>query len=87
MTTSDLAHLEHLLQNLQKAQGYLQSVDYEDFILDEEKQDAVIPKIEVCGEAVKRIFSETRNRFPGIPCWAIAGMRDKLIHEITLVLI
>jgi len=33
------------------------------------------------GEAVKKIPSEIREKYPEIPWKYIAGMRDKMIHE------
>ncbi|MBK8701367.1 MAG: hypothetical protein IPN29_18205 [Saprospiraceae bacterium] len=47
MKKSDLIYLDHILQSLTKATEYLDDVDYSDFLIDEEKQDAVIRKIEV----------------------------------------
>lgn len=81
MQKSDLIYLEHIHSSLTKAVEYLDDVDYEDFHADEEKQDAVIRKIEVSGEATKRVSKDLRARYGHIPWRAIAGMRDKLIHD------
>jgi uncharacterized protein with HEPN domain len=44
-------------------------------------QDAVIYKLAVIGEAVKRLPPAFRDRHPDIPWKRIAGMRDVVIHE------
>jgi uncharacterized protein with HEPN domain len=44
-------------------------------------QDAVIRKLAVIGEAVKRLPPSFRNRHPEIPWKRIAGLRDVVIHE------
>jgi uncharacterized protein with HEPN domain len=45
----------------------LENVTYDNFLEDEEKQDAIIRKIEVAGEASKRVGQELRDRFNHIP--------------------
>ena len=45
------------------------------------RQDTVVRKLEVIGEAVKGISDATRTRCPEIPWRLIAAMRDKMIHE------
>ena len=50
------------------------------FLVDRMRQDAVIRKLEIVGEAVKRLSEETRARRPEIPWKQIAGMRDRLTH-------
>jgi len=44
-------------------------------------QDAVIRNLEIIGEAVKHLTEQTRSKHPDIPWAAIAGMRDRLIHD------
>ena len=51
------------------------------FLADRMRQDAVIRKLEIVGEAVKRISETTRALQPDIPWKQIAGMRDRLTHD------
>ncbi len=39
----------------------------------------------VMGEAVKRLSTDYRNKYPHIPWKLMAGMRDKLIHGYDIV--
>ena len=51
------------------------------FFADRMTQDAVIRNIEILGQAVKGLSTETRAHDNSVPWRQIAGMRDKLIHE------
>ena len=53
----------------------------EDFLKDSQCQDAVIRRLEIIGEAARRISPETRARLPQLPWEAMIGMRNILIHE------
>lgn len=48
---------------------------------DRMRQDAVLRKFEVIGEAVKQLTEATKQRHPDIPWKRIGGMRDRLIHN------
>ena len=67
MRKDDRIYLEHILESFSKVGHYLRNVDYETFLADEEKQDAIIRKIEIAGEASKRLSPETREKFNQIP--------------------
>lgn len=41
----------------------------------------MVRRLEIIGEATKRLSERTRNQQPDVPWRDIAGMRDKLIHE------
>jgi len=81
MKKDDLIYLDHILNSLSKTVDYTEGVTKKDFLNNEEKQDAVIRKIEITGEAIKRVSKELREKYKHIPWKAIAGMRDKLIHD------
>ncbi len=81
MLKDDRIYLDHILSSFAKAVQYVDGITYEQFQADEEKQDAIIRKIEVAEEATKRLSSEFRDKYDHLPWRAIAGMRDKLIHD------
>ena len=51
------------------------------FKADRKTQQAVIRSLEIIGEAAKRVSPTTRAKSADIPWRAIAGMRDRLIHD------
>lgn len=46
---------------------------------------AVVRAWEIVGEAAKRIPKKVRDANPDVPWRAMAGIRDKLIHDYTSV--
>jgi len=73
--------IEHILESIQIIEEYIKGITKDDFLKSREKQDAIIRRIEIIGEAVKNIPSEIKEKYPDIPWKRIAGMRDILIHE------
>lgn len=78
---NELIFLEDILISINKIEEYIDDVSLNDFESNIEKQDAVIRRIEIIGEAVKSISIETRQKNDLIPWKEMAGMRDVVIHE------
>lgn len=56
-------------------------VSSEDFFEDTEKQDAVIRRIEIIGEATAHLSEATRARLPALPFRQMRGMRNIVAHD------
>lgn len=76
----ELAHLFDIVRSALLIQEFIQSVDEATFQGDRMRQDAVIRRIEIIGEATRRISATFRTAHPEIPWQQMAGMRSKLIH-------
>ncbi|HAO23164.1 MAG TPA: DUF86 domain-containing protein [Desulfobacteraceae bacterium] len=74
-------YLADIFDVSQKAIKVVEGVAYADFEKNDEKIFAVIRALEIIGDAVKHIPDSLRAEYPQIPWRAIAGMRDKLIHD------
>jgi len=72
--------LEDILESIMRIEEYLAGVTQSQFASDTEKQDAVIRRLEVIGQAVKGIPLDLRQRHPEVPWRQIAGARDILAH-------
>jgi uncharacterized protein with HEPN domain len=71
-------------------ENYISDISEEEFYKDSEKQDAILHRIQIIGEAAKHIPDEYRAKWKEIPWKEIAGMRDIIVHEyfgITLAMI
>lgn len=72
------------------SERFLDDFFEDEFYKNVEKQDAVLRRLEIIGEAVKYLPEEIRENHPDVPWRQIAGMRDIIIHEyfgITLEMI
>lgn len=77
----DLFFIEDILNSADKILRYTENLTFETFKNDEKTIDAVERNFEIIGEAVKNLSDELKTQHAHIPFKAIAGMRDKLIHD------
>ena len=76
-----LIYIEDILESFDKILRYTEHLTEKEFEENEEKQDAVIRRIEIIGEAIKSVPDGIRIKYPKVPWRAMAGMRDILIHQ------
>lgn len=76
----DNIYKRHILDAITAIEEYVQNKTFDDFANDRLLQDGVVRKLEVIGEASKRLSEEFKNRV-NLPWKKITGTRDKLIHD------
>ncbi len=77
----DRVFIHHILESIELINEYVKDVNMKEFLLSTQTQDSVIRRLEIIGEATKKISMSFRERYPDIPWKLMAGMRDILIHE------
>jgi uncharacterized protein with HEPN domain len=65
MKTDQLGRLRDILDAAQRIASYVQDVSEADFLANTEKQDAIIRRLEIIGEAAIHLTEETRRTITG----------------------
>ena len=81
----DRSYLLDIHQYGQDVLEFVAGMSEADFIADLKTQRAVVYCIAVIGEAAKKLSPEFRGQSSHIPWKAIAGMRDKCVHDYRQV--
>ena len=76
-----VGYLRDILDTAQKARRFVEGVDFDSFVANDEKVFAVMQALQIIGEAAKKVPKSARERYTDVPWRDVAGMRDKLIHD------
>jgi uncharacterized protein with HEPN domain len=74
-----LLYLQDILDSIERIESY--AADAQAFRTQPMVQDAIVRRLEIIGEAVKRVPDSVRSAHPEVPWRQAAGMRDVLIHD------
>ena len=81
MSVSSLEYIRHIQDEIEYLTQQSRDLGKEEFVRNETLKRAFVRSIEIIGEASKKVSSELKERYPDIEWKAIAGMRDKLVHD------
>ena len=77
----DQEALVDILEAIKLILQYAVGQDFDALAANIEKQDAILRRITIIGEATKRLSPEFRLQHPEIPWKQMAGMRDVITHD------
>ena len=80
MPTDPSVYLQDILESIDLIEAYAKSLTRETFLDSREKQDAIIRRLEVIGEATRNLPRELTEAHPNVPWSRIIAMRNRLIH-------
>jgi uncharacterized protein with HEPN domain len=76
----DHQYLRDILESARLARSYVAGKTLEEFLAHTQCQDAVIRRLEIVGEAARRLSDSTRSARPDLPWRKMIGMRSIMIH-------
>ena len=85
MSPEEKLRLTHIAEAAALIADYIQGVSKEAFLSDTLRQDAVIRRIQIIGEAVRHLSHEALAGMPDFPAKQARGMRNVLVHDYDAV--
>jgi len=74
-------YLRHIVVEADYLIGQSAGLSFESFAADETLRRAFVRSLEIVGEAAKKVPQEFRAQHAAVDWRAMAGMRDRLIHD------
>lgn len=85
MEADQAGRLRDILDSARLIARYVSGTTEDEFQADAEKQDAVMRRIEIIGEATAHLSPETRSAMPALPFRKMRGMRNIVAHDYANV--
>jgi len=81
MIKDNTIFLKHIIECIEQIEAYTSNVTEEIFLESKEKQDAVVRRLEIIGEAVKNLAEDFKKEYPYIPWNKAMATRNIIVHE------
>ena len=81
MEADQLGRLNDILNAARLIASYVKDTTQEEFDANTEKQDAIVRRLEIIGEATVHLNETTRQAIPGLPFRRMRGMRNVVAHD------
>ena len=73
--------LQHILESIEQVEKYTKALTKEEFFNSIEKQDSVVRRLEIIGEATKNLPGDYKETHQDVSWHKAMAMRNILIHE------
>ena len=81
MSPEEKLRLTHIAEAAALIAHYIEGISKREFLEDTLRQDAVIRRIQIIGEAVRHLSHELLSNMPDFPAKEARGMRNILVHD------
>ena len=81
MSPEEKVRLTHIVEAATLIASYINGVSKEAFLRDPMRQDAVMRRIQIIGEAVRHLSHQVVTSIPDFPAKEARGMRNVLVHD------
>ena len=81
----DAPHVLDIAASARLVCSYVEGVTREDFMRNVQLQDSVIRRLEIAGEAARRVSAQFRERHPEVPWVRMIAMRNRVVHGYDAV--
>lgn len=85
MEADQIGRLSDILNAGRLVAAYVKDTSREEFNANTEKQDAVVRRLEIIGEATVHLSETTRQAIAGLPFRKMRGMRNIVAHDYANV--
>lgn len=80
MSPDDRWRLQHMVEAIEQAQGFVADRQRGDLDADAMLRLALVQLVQIVGEAASRLTESGRAELPELPWAQIVGMRNRLVH-------